>query len=624
MWLLFKAELRRFRVAGAIACLAHLVVLGFLSRTTDLAQQTAQTYRIFAACYVLGGLVLGAYQMMSYARPPAWVQLIHRPLPAWRIGVALMAAGAAWIALAVALPILLIAAWQAGMTARVVDLRHWLMPLPALTTGMIGYALGAYVVLANRRVGFGAVVFLLLVWMAHAQAFNALLLQWLVAGYLAALLWIVFRPDRQAIPASAGRLGLVFAPVVFALYLALLTTLKVGLQISWILLGTAPATAAVPPVDSVQESQRATDKALMLQGLKVSRDAAAPQWMTEVTRLEKLERYGPLFDELPVRGQFTNLLPLSFPDAANDTAWTFSHDRMRFVGRGLADDRSDRGTLTPPHAATFATPAMPIAGVLGASDAESVLILNQHSAWRYEPRTHAMDTLLELPAQEVFASPLMRVGSHLAALSDQALYVGNANRRAEGLPVRIPLPGPVSVLGRVSIADVSDGYLVSLTFLRNLRYESFPRVQHVVHVDASGHWRIVATRPLTQDFPVWYRYIGWWLSPLLDRSGLMLTSMFAAQPSLDPIDPVRPPAGILWLAVACALACLAMTVLHARRLRLATRATVAWAIVNAALGPAGLLAFWLVGAHAFAHAATNQRRPMARSPQQPRLDHATP
>jgi hypothetical protein len=610
MWLLFKAELRRFRIPGAIACIAHLVVLGFMSRTSDLAQQSALAYKVMGACYALAGVILGAFQMAGYARPAAWMQLIHRPLSSWRIGLALLAAGVAWIALAIALPIVLIAAWQATLTSRVIDLRHWLMAVPALTISAIGYALGAYAVLANRRIGFGAVVFLQLLLVARAQAWDALLLQWLIVAYFGALLWIVFRADRNSLPSSPWRLGLMFAPMVFTLSLLLLGALRIGFQSAWIMLGSAPAFSTTPPANSVQESHRATDKALMLQGLRASHDPMAASWADDVSKQEKIERYGAMFEELPVRQQFTNVLPLSQPDATNDTLWTFSHDRMRFVGRGLADDRSDRSTLAPPEAQAFATPAMPVAGALGIADAGSVVLLGAQRAWRYDPHSRNINLLLALPAHEVFASPPMRMGAHLVALSDQAIYVSHAATPSPGMLSRIPLPGPINVLARVSVADVRDGSLVSLTYTRNFRYESFARAQYVVHVDAKGQSRIVSWRPLTQDFPIWFSTMDWWMSPLLDRSEDALRALFAAQPGLDPQDPHLPPAGIVWLALACALCCAALTALLARRWSFSKAATATWMIVNALLGPAGLIGLWLIGDRGLAYRRANVAAPL--------------
>ena len=81
----FKAELLRYR-AWTIAYFAlHLAVLGFMTRIVDLAQQPEFVYQVFAAVYALSGLLLGAYQMGSYRKPNAWLNLLHRPVPRHRI-----------------------------------------------------------------------------------------------------------------------------------------------------------------------------------------------------------------------------------------------------------------------------------------------------------------------------------------------------------------------------------------------------------------------------------------------------------------------------------------------------------------------------------------------------------
>ena len=56
---LFKGELLRFRLWAIVAFVANLVVLGFLSRMVDMAQQPIFVYQIFAAVYARAGALLG-------------------------------------------------------------------------------------------------------------------------------------------------------------------------------------------------------------------------------------------------------------------------------------------------------------------------------------------------------------------------------------------------------------------------------------------------------------------------------------------------------------------------------------------------------------------------------------
>src|SRR5690606_39604163 len=89
--------------------------------------------------YVAAGTLLGLYQMGSYRRGGHWLNLLHRPLHLHAIAFALCAAGACVLLLAIGLPVLLAAAYQVAFTARVVDMRHWLLPLSSLLLALCGY-----------------------------------------------------------------------------------------------------------------------------------------------------------------------------------------------------------------------------------------------------------------------------------------------------------------------------------------------------------------------------------------------------------------------------------------------------------------------------------------------------
>src|SRR5213595_1836243 len=108
----YKAELLRFRAWAFAYATLHLLVLGFLTRVVDLAQQPAFVYRMFAAVYGLSGLLLGAYQMGNYRKPNAWLNLLHRPIAHPCLAAALMLAAATLLALGVLAPALLAAGWQ--------------------------------------------------------------------------------------------------------------------------------------------------------------------------------------------------------------------------------------------------------------------------------------------------------------------------------------------------------------------------------------------------------------------------------------------------------------------------------------------------------------------------------
>src|SRR5688500_168032 len=109
---LFKAELLRFRTWLIAAAAVHVVVLGYMSRLVDLAQQPRLVYQVFGMVYVVAGTLLGLYQMGSYRRQNHWLNLLHRPLHRYQVASALCGAGAVVMLLAIALPIAIIASYQ--------------------------------------------------------------------------------------------------------------------------------------------------------------------------------------------------------------------------------------------------------------------------------------------------------------------------------------------------------------------------------------------------------------------------------------------------------------------------------------------------------------------------------
>ena len=245
-----KAELLRFRGWAIAYAAVHLVVLGFLTRVIDLAQQPLFVYQVFAAVYVLSGLLLGAYQMGNYRKPNAWLNLLHRPVAHRRLAIALMLAAALLLALGVLLPALLTAGWQEGMTARVVDARHLGLALSAWLLACVGYLVGAYAMLASRRYAVAGFVFLFGLLLATATGPGAMLLQVLALAWLAAMVLASFKPDLPAPPRGAWDTLVLALPLQLAMWCALLV-LSFCQEFVWIAMGTHPNNPAVPVVGSV-------------------------------------------------------------------------------------------------------------------------------------------------------------------------------------------------------------------------------------------------------------------------------------------------------------------------------------------------------------------------------------
>jgi hypothetical protein len=191
--------------------------------------------------------------MGNYRKPNAWLNLLHRPIAHRRLALALMLAAAMLLALGILLPALLTAGWQEGMTARVLDARHLLLALSAWLLACIGYLVGAYAMLANRRYAVAGFVFLFGLLLAAATGPGVLLLQGLALAWLAAMVLASFKPDLAAPPRDAKATLVLALPLQLAMWCALLV-LSIGQEFLWIAMGTHPNNPAVPVVGSVKEA----------------------------------------------------------------------------------------------------------------------------------------------------------------------------------------------------------------------------------------------------------------------------------------------------------------------------------------------------------------------------------
>lgn len=585
---MFSAELLRFRAWAIAAMLVHLVVLGFLGRIVDLAQQPRFVYQGFGMVYLAAGTLLGLYQMGSYRRPNHWLNLLHRPLHRYRIALALCGAGAVACLLAVALPIALIAGYQEVMTARVVDLRHWLLPVAALLLALCGYLAGAYAMLANKRYSVAVVMLPTLFLFAQADGVAAIAVQLTVLAYLALLVGIAFRPNLGESPRGVGPVVATALPVQVGAYF-LLWMLGIGYELAWTATGTHPLNSPSPPRGGYIEASQAEPGDRLLAGIADSRHPEASLWQAQVALSDVTVIY-PM-RELPRRHQLTNAIqPPEFDDPERPIRWVFSHDRMQFVGYGVLD-RQPRGELgAGPAQGDFPGPALPHAGNI---------VFTPTVAYQYDPEQQRLFPRVALPEGEVFASPPESAGENLAAMSNRALYfypgreAGNTLDPLQPL-LRVPLPGPIGELASVELVELLDGYLVSFTFTHGAwAGEIVPR-QQVLRVDGEGKVEQVASRTLGFDLPRAYTMRTWWLSPVLRGFALSAQRLFASPNPLQDGTLAPPPRNLVVLAgVLCLLSLLAAIWLTGRQ-ALGTAARWSWVAACGLIGVPALLSLWLL------------------------------
>lgn len=584
---LFKGELLRFRWWALAAGAVNLAVLGFLSRMVDMAQQPLFVYQVFAAVYAVAGALLGLYQMGTYRKPNQWLSLLHRPLHRLRIAGALTGAGTLLLLLATALPIALVATYQETMTARVVDLRHWMLPVAAWLIAVSGYLAGAYTMVGNRRYSFAAFLLPNLFMYAQASGVAMLGVQAVAIAFLAVLLAIAFKPDPAVPSRNPAAVLAVALPVQAGAYF-LIWMLGFGVELFWTVSGTHPLNTPQPPKGGYIEADRAEGKDMLLLGIENSRDPETPLWREQVALSDVYTRY-PLRN-LPVRNSMTNLSPLELGDDENNLWMVFSHDRERFVMRGLRDQRP-RGELGVGEAqAAFPAPTMPYG---------ATYLFNANAAYQYDSEQQRMFERIHLPQGEVMASPPEPAGDNLLVLSDRAAYFYPGREAANGLDLlqplmRVAMPGQVGNLSRVDVVELLDGYLISYTYTWGVWSGELQHpYQQVLRVDGQGQAREVARRALSIDLPSLYTNRNTWLSPTLRAICLGAQDLFAAK---DPLraKPQPMPAQVLWLAGACCLLSLLGAIWLSGRQSHSPRGRWAWIALCGVVGLPALASLWLM------------------------------
>jgi hypothetical protein len=594
---LFKAELLRFRGWALGAFAVHLLVLLFFTRMVDLAQQPVFVYRVAGGVDVLAGLLLGLYQMGSYRRPNVWLNLLHRPLAPGRIATALLGAGLAWLAVAVALPVLLAAAYQAGLTARVVDLRHWLLPLAAWALAACGYLAGACCMLGRPRSTAAALVLLLVPVASQATGAWALLMQAAALAWLAAMAAVAFKPDLSAPPRSVTATVLLALPLQVAVYVAIIVVVQVGAQVIWMVQGTHPNNTDTPPRGGQNETERMAPQQRMLAGLAVSTAPEAPLWREQVA-LSDVVSIAPDLDAVPVRGALTNAAPVDFDDAAQGVRWTFGHDRMRLVGYRIAGGRA-AGVLGVGAAnAAFPAPTVATSGLPG-QPKEDRSLLAGNMLYHYVSETGRVFPRIQLPSGEWLLGTAP-VGENLVALSNRALYFfdGRDVMASESLLTprqRMPVPGGPGGLHNLELIELVDGYLISNAFTNyDYTMAGAAPYQTVTWVHDDGRVTLAARRAIVFDYPAWFRYQSWWPSPALHALRQGVTGLFAAPDPMQVTQLAPRPRSIQWLAGALMLAALLAALRLLRRRPLPLPAQVAWVAACGLIGLPALASLWLL------------------------------
>lgn len=591
----FRAEMLRFRSWTIAYALIHLFALVLMARVVDPAQQPDRIYQLVGLVYAITGLLLGLYQMGGYRRPGTWLNLLHRPLSSVRIALALLAAGAVLLAIAVLLPLLVIAGWQETMTARVLDARHVFLSLSALLVSLCAYLAGCYAMLANKRYAFSGLIFLIGLALADAVGMGAIALQCLALAWLLAMVLFAFKPDLSSLPGSRSAPGTALAgmvtaalPLQMTMWFVLLLA-GVVVETAWIASGSHPNNLAVNPPDSVKAANYADAKTLMVMGLQASTAAEAAVWREQAGVAEVFD-IGPNAAELPVRNSLMNVASIGLDDEQRRIRWEFSHDSLKFEGMRVADSRA-AGSLGIDGNRAF--PAPPLPGPEG-------MLLTAHTIYQYDRLANVILPRVQAPAGETITGG-DRIGDRVAVLTDRALYFFDARdfRNDTGLVSprqRMPLPGKTGNLTRIVLMPLVDGSLVSFLFSAHQHNaEGAPAYQLTQRIDEAGRIQDIARRMPQVPYGPGWRYQNWYPSPLLYGAKNAVLDLFSGYVPIQDDKNLAPvPRSMQFLAAGLMCLSLLAAIWRTRRAVLSRGARALWLLACAALSVPALMSLWLM------------------------------
>lgn len=518
---LIFSELRRFHRLALVAFFAHLLVLLFLHRVGNLLQQSYLEALPMLLIYMAAGLALAIAQLGSYRKPSQWAWLIHRPLAPSRIFFALALSSLALLAFAIFLPILLLLMGTELFSARVVDLRHYLMPVHLLAFAMMAWMAGAHACVSRSRAAI-AVFFAPLLLALHLVSTLVLLLPVSLAlGWLTVITLRSFRANREAPIRGAATLLATALPLQLGLFLLCVALWRFLYVSGSILLGVNPLNTDFPPEGGLIATGRAKPSAEMALGLAQSEDPRAASWIEQLPLLEPV-RIGPTLRRFPVRQQLSNLqLSTGWYDEERNIVWTFSHDGMLFIGRN-PESGAERGVFG-------------LGGVGDTTPFDAVPVLTDQgdlltpgALYGLDREAQTVELRLALRDGEKFTAIPQREFNRILLLTNQRLMALREDQRAAAkTPPLIPdwelaLPKGPQHFEFVSMAELMDGWLVSFVYgngMRQIGFNKFNVVaqpwQQVRFVGADGRATVVGERQINTDYPAMERS-DWWLSPPLD------------------------------------------------------------------------------------------------------------
>jgi ABC-type multidrug transport system fused ATPase/permease subunit len=596
---LFLCEWRRFARVALLISVAQLVAVFLLARVTNPLHWSGEDQLALVVLFMLQGVVLAVIQIGSYRKPSQWLWLIHRPVSPQHIFLALSGAALAILSAAAFAPLLVWLLATDLLTTTVVDARHYVSLLHLLAIAAMAWLIGALAMLSRRKV---VLVMFALPLVAVIQMISV---WWLILPSAICVYWLFyiamssFRADRSASTERASALVLTVLPIQLGLFILLFHLGKASIDTANYVI-RPPLASEIVTEDEAHDLdfERSAAVGLLALGLKHSTDARVASWREQLPLLP-LASIQLQLERFPVRHQFGNTLAPWWDDKRG-IEWTFSHDRMRYEGREPRSGASQGSWGSAGVAADAkAVPAFEQIP-LGAQTRQHLYVIDIERQLQHE--------ILHLPPAEWFVSRPVNDLGRVVVVSNLQLRTYHQHRTGTpiGTPLdldwQIALPEAASRLVQVDIAELLDGWLVSLFY-----FDQYDRTyqpwQQIIHVDVQGSPQVVAERRGVYEIGIQTGVGGspllpteaWWLSPLLHTLARAADSAFDKGLTRPPVFDPLPQSPRLWV-VALTLMLLSLAVAHYWLRRTSTSAARRrlWLILCTLGGIPGLLSLLLL------------------------------
>lgn len=602
MFQLFTTELKRHRLLATGVAVLHIMALYYL-------------YTIGRSMLVMPGAVLwllvcigmsagfGVFQMALYKRDNDWVYLVHRPLRAQQVFLALALAGWCIVLVATALPLLTITLIMDSNALFGVEWRHYQMIPYSMFTALIGYHCGCFAMLGASRLSLLAISMatpMVIINMGSAIWIKALLL----LVWSLALARSAFKPDLQQAPRKAGTLLLTELPIQYGCLWIIVLGTTLMLALDNYISGDDPSRNPPPGTENfvwLMPPNEAMRFALDNSSSKDNDFLRQQLLLGEATYIEP-----PDNRSYPNRHQMPRLdVSLLLNDAEENIAWQFSHDSMLFEGRKantgelmgyLGADGFHAPDTSPPS--RFATVPWTSA---------NQYIISDHDIYQVDWEEGKVHHRYHKEGSDRFSNALT-LGEHVAAqLSNEALYLFSTAELADpeiDLNPKASLqlgPGENTGLRRIGVLPLIDGYLVSvfsdhmpfdmasdLALIDSARLELF-------RLHSDGEAELISRTTMPSSLDAWFIYKELVLSPgmrlftdlvwgLHDHRGPRYTL---------PLFYVHLRPTVLAIAALVCVFSAGLTALLLRRSHAPLPIRLFWIIGNGLTGFAGLLSFFI-------------------------------